>query len=66
MLLAKTEDHESYFKPPWPVDNICERNSRFEVKTRKDFLSQTGKEGINGLLHDSVYKKNVWWKRVGV
>lgn len=28
-------------------------------------MSQSGKEGIYALLHDSTYKKNVWWKRVG-
>jgi len=66
MILAKKDDHESYFKPPWHVEGVCERYNRFEVKTRRDCLSQTGKEGIYVLLHDSIYKKNVWWKRIGV
>lgn len=42
MLLDKKNQHEPYFKPPWPTDGICDRG-RFETKTRKDHLSQTGK-----------------------
>lgn len=42
MLLDKVNQHEQYFKPPWPVDGICDKG-RFETKTRKDHLSQTGK-----------------------
>lgn len=34
MLLDKINDHEAYFKTPWPVEGICEKN-RFEVKTKK-------------------------------
>jgi hypothetical protein len=47
------------------IDGVFERE-RFEIKTRRDHLSQTGKEGIYALLYDSTYKKDIWWKRISV
>ena len=55
----------AFFKPPWQTDKIVER-TKFEVKTRKEFLSKTGKEGIYVLLHDSCFKKEIWWKKIGI
>ncbi|CAM6002551.1 unnamed protein product [Sphagnum balticum] len=47
---------EHYYKPPWNVDKMVDR-SRFEVRTKKEYLSKTGKEGNNVLLHDAAKKK---------
>jgi hypothetical protein len=39
---------------------------RFETKTKKEYLSKTGKEGTIVLLHDSTKKKEIWWKEITV
>ena len=39
---------------------------RFETKTKKEFLSKTGKEGNIVLLHDCFRKQQVWWKEITV
>ena len=64
-LLTLVDRTDPYFRPPWDVERMIER-TRYEVRTKKDYLSRTGKEGMVVLLHDCYKRKDTWWKELGV
>ena len=54
-----------YHISPWKVEHMIEK-CKFEVKTKKEFLTKTGKEGNLVLFHDCFKKEAVWWKDITV
>jgi prophage tail gpP-like protein len=39
---------------------------RYETRTKKEYLSKTGKEGNTVLLHDCFKREQIWWKEITV
>lgn len=65
LLIDHRNENTEYFRCCWDVSGI--EQDRFTVKTRKEYLSKSGKEKIIGLLHDYAPKtSDVWWKQVTI
>jgi hypothetical protein len=40
--------------------------TKYTVRTKRENLSKTGKEGIYALLHDNYQRREFWWKEIGI
>ena len=56
-----------FFRSVWETDGKIEYN-RFTVRTKKEALSKSGKEGLTVLLHDSATSAldEKWWNVIGI
>ena len=65
LLLEKINIYEPYFISSWEFEGRIETLPH-TVKTKKIYLSHTGKEGNHALLHDCDVHPGVWWKSLGI
>lgn len=66
LLIDRQNTRINYFRCCWETEGKLEVE-KYTVRTSKECLSRSGKEGVYALLHDYYDRKNEpWWKVVGV
>lgn len=65
LLLSKLSSFKPYFICSWEYEGRIEK-LLYTIRTNKNYLSQTGKEGNNALSHDCDVRPGVWWRQIGV
>jgi len=66
LLIERQALRTAYFRCCWETDGKLELE-KYTIRTSKECLSRSGKEGVYALLHDCYDRRSEpWWRVVGV